>query len=115
MMKVGAGIARARGAIAGRIEFFVRVFVNAPPHLEKAPGSKDGASLRQLRRHDAVEHVYAAMDGFEDIERRADAHQIAWLVFRQKLRGEFAHRFALAFAFAHREPPDRVTVKCHLA
>ena len=32
-------------------------------------------------RHDAVEEVHAACDGFNDVRRRADAHQIARPVF----------------------------------
>ena len=115
MMEISARVARAGRAIAGRIEFLLRVFVNAAPHLQEPARSEDGAALGELRRHDAIEHVHAAMDGFENIERRAHAHQIARFVLRQKLRREFAHLFALVFAFAHREPANRKAVERHFA
>ena len=115
VMQIGARVARAGRAGAGGIELFVREFVNAAAHLEETARGEDGAALRQLRRHDAVEHVDAAMDGFEDIERRADAHEIARLVRRQKLRGELAHVLALALALADREAADGEAVERHLA
>ena len=49
------------------------------------------------------------------IERRADAHQIARPVVRQKLRGEFAHVLALALALADREPADGEPIERHFA
>ena len=55
------------------------------------------------------------MDGFENIERRADAHEVARLVLRQKLRGEFAHVLALALALPHGEPADGESVERHFA
>ena len=115
VMQVGARVARAGRAGAGRIEFLLGEFVNAAAHLQKAARGEDGAALRELRRHDAIEHVHAAMDGFENVERRADAHEVARLVLRQKLRGEFAHVLALALALADREPADGESVERHLA
>ena len=115
VMQIGARVARAGRAGASRIEFLLGEFVNAAAHLQKPARSENGAALRQLRRHDAIEHVHAAMDGFENIERRADAHEIARLVLRQKLRGEFAHVLALALALADREPADGESVEWHFA
>ena len=100
VMQVSAGVACARRARAGGIELFLGEFVNAAAHLQKTARREDSAPLRQLRRHDAVEHVDATVDGFENIERRADTHKVARFVVRQKLRGEFAQVFALALAFA---------------
>ena len=79
MMQIGAGIARAGGAGAGGIELFLGEFVNAAAQLQKAARGESAAALRDLRGDDAVEHVDAAMHGFEDVERRADAHEIARL------------------------------------
>jgi len=115
VMEVGAGIARTGRAIAGRIERLVREFVNPAAHLEKTARCEDGAALRQLRRHDAIKHVDPAMDGFEDVERSADAHQVTRLVCRQKRGGEFADLFALDFALADREAADGETIEGHFA
>ncbi len=115
VMQIGARVARAGRAGAGGIEFFVGEFVNAAAHLEKTARGEGGAALRQLRRHDAVEHVDAAMDRFEDVERRADAHEIARFVRRQELRGELAQVFALALALADCETADGETIEWHLA
>ena len=115
VMQVSAGVARAGRAGAGGIELFLGEFVNAAAHLQKAARGEDGAALRHLRRHDAIEHVHAAMHRFEDIERRADAHEVARLVVRQKLRGEFAQVLALALAFADRESADGESVERHFA
>ena len=115
VMQISAGVARAGRTSAGRIEFLFGEFVNAAAHLQKAARGKNRAALGELRGHDAIEHVHATMDGFEQIERRADAHEIARLVLRQKLRGEFAHVFALALALSHREATDGEPVEGHFA
>ena len=86
VMQVGARVARAGRAGALRIERLLGAFVDAAAQLQEAARGEGDAALRELRRHDAVEHVDAAMDGFEDIERRADAHEVARLVVRQELR-----------------------------
>ena len=114
-MEIRARVARAGRAIAIGIERFVGKFVNAAAQLQKSARGKSGAALRQLRRHDAIEHVHPAMDGFQQIERRAHAHQVTRLVVRQQSGRELADVFAFALALAHREPADRVTVERHLA
>ena len=86
MMEIRARVARAGRAGAVRIQLLLRAFVNAAAQLEKPARGESRAALRELRRHDAIEHVDAAMNGFEDIERRADAHEVARLVVRQQLR-----------------------------
>ena len=70
MMQVGAGVARAGGAMAQRIERTLDEFVNAPPQLQKAARSKGAAALRDLRGDNAVEHVHPAVHRFEDVEGR---------------------------------------------
>src|SRR4029453_2447794 len=84
-------------------------------HLEETAGGEDGAALCQLRRHDAVEHVDATMDRFEDVERSAHAHEIARFVRRKEVRGELAQVFALALTLADCETTDCETIERHLA
>jgi hypothetical protein len=37
-------------------------------------------------RHDAIEHIGAARHAFDQIDRRADTHEVARLALRQTLR-----------------------------
>jgi hypothetical protein len=115
VMQISAGVARTGRTSAGGIKFLFGEFVNAAAHLQKTARGEDGAALRELRGHDAIEHVHATMNGFEEIKRRADAHEVPRLVLRQKLRGEFAHVFALALALPHRESTDGEPVERHFA
>ena len=66
------------------------------------------------RRQDAVEHVDAALDHFEDAFWIADAHEVARLVRgeeRRRLRDRLEHRVA---RLPHAEPAERVAVEVEL-
>lgn len=114
-MEISARVAGAGRASALGIERVVGEFVNATAQLQIPARGKGAAALRDLSRDDAIEHVHAAMHGFEDIERRADAHEVAWTICRQKLRGEFAHVLALVLGLAHGQPADREPIERHRA
>src|SRR5450432_3668979 len=58
VMEIGPRIAGAGRTRTCRIEPFLREFVNAAAHLEETARSENSAALRQLRRHDAIEHVH---------------------------------------------------------
>lgn len=65
-------------------------------------------------RQDAIEHVNAARDRFEDVERLANAHQITRPVCGQK-RGCAVQRGAHGVkALADRKAADRIAVKADL-
>ena len=55
--------------------------------------------------------VSAQVDGFEDIDRRADAHQVARLVFREDAVDDLNHLVHLLGRFAHRQSADGVAVR----
>src|SRR5690349_19499451 len=76
---------------------------------------KHRAALRELRRNDAVEEIDPAMDRFENIERRADPHEIAGTVFRQLLRDDAGKLVTLRGCFTHGEPANGQPVKRQIA
>jgi hypothetical protein len=61
-----------------------------------------------------VEHVDAAVHGFEQVERRADAHEVARLVGREHRGRDLAGVLAFALAFADGETADREAVEGQL-
>ncbi len=113
MVEIGAGIARASRARAGGVELVLGELVNAAPQLQESARGEGASALGDLRGNDAVEHVHAAMHGFQDVERRADAHEVARLVAGQEFRAQGAHVLALALSLSDREPADRKAVECH--
>jgi len=74
VVQVGARIAGARRAGASRVKRRIRAFVNAPAQLQVAARGEDATPLRHLGRDDAVEHIHAPVDGFQNIERCTDSH-----------------------------------------
>ncbi len=111
VMEISAGVTRTGGTGALGIERLGGIFVNAAPQLQKAARGKGSAALRELRRHDAIEHVHAVMDRLQDIERCAHSHEIARLVGWQKFRCVFAHFLALVLPLTHRKPADREAIE----
>src|SRR5919198_1519739 len=54
----------------------------------QAAGGREGrAGAAEARREHAVEHVYSALDHFEDALRVADAHEIPGTLGREERRG----------------------------
>jgi len=75
------------------------------------PSAVKSCPLRPLRvRHHTVEHVHPALDAFEDVHRRAYAHQITRTVLRQYGVDHFDHLVHDLRRFAHGQSADGVTV-----
>ena len=62
------------------------------------------------RRHHAVEHVDSTLYAFKDIHRRADPHQITWLVFRQDSVDDLNHFVHHLRRFAHSQSTDGIAI-----
>ena len=101
MVEISARVARTRRAAALGIQRFVGKFIDAAPQLQIAARGEGRAALRDLRGDDAVEHVHAAMHRFENVERCADAHEVARAVVREELREDVCEFTAQLL------PPDR--------
>jgi hypothetical protein len=110
-MQVRPRVARTRFAAARCIERLIRDAVDAATEVELAARRERDAVLCERGRHDAVEHVDAAVHGLEQIERRADAHQVTRLVGGQQRRGQLGHVLALRTGLADGEAADRVAVE----
>ena len=113
VVEIGARVVLAGRAGAARVERLVRVLVHAPAQLQVAPRGEDPAALAEGRRQDAVEHVEAAVHGLEQVERRADAHQVARPVPRHSRGGLLADVLPLVAPLAHGQSADGQAVEGH--
>ena len=77
-------------------------------HVERALGGEEHGVAAVARRHDAVEHVDAEADGFEDVGGCAYAHEVAWSVLGQDAVDEFNHLVHDVGRFAHGQASDGV-------
>ena len=110
MMQIGARVLR-RWTGAFRIERAFVLGIFGVAQIEPAAPGEGLVMAARARRHHAVEHVDAAGNGFEQILRRADAHQIARPILRQHRSG---HRDGVehgGLPFTHRQPADRIAVE----
>ncbi len=64
-------------------------------------------------RQNAIEHVDAATHRFDQIERRADAHQVARLLLRKKRQRRIERGEHQLVPLAHRKPTDRIALEIH--
>jgi len=94
VVQIGAGKVARRRAAALCIERPRIGGVVGVLDIDRAETRKCQSMAAVARRHDAIEHVDAAGDRFEQIGGCADTHQIARLVGRQ-------HRGGLANDFEH--------------
>ena len=60
--------------------------------------------------HDAVEHVDTSLNGFEDVGRGADAHEVTGLVFGKDAVDEFNHLVHHIGGLTHGEAADGVAL-----
>ena len=67
---------------------------------------KSRMMTRETSRQDAIEDVNAAQNAIDQIFGRADAHQIARLVFGKIWIHHIEHRMHFVFGLAHRQPAD---------
>src|SRR5688572_1917408 len=111
MVNVATRVLLATPAIAPGIEGLLRELVHRPPHLQFAVRSKRHSSARQLRGNDAVEHIDAAVNALENVDRCAHAHEIARKIFRQMLSDPRRHVVALAVSFAYSQSSNGQAVK----
>ena len=106
MVQVGAaeiltGVAGAAFINRTLVEFVFGVF-----DFQIAKTGKQPAVTRIAGRHDAVEHIHAVCHAVYQVFRRADAHQIMWLVFRQDRADGAQHTVHFGLRFANRQAAD---------
>ena len=107
--EVGAGVAAAVGVDREHVLAEARV------GQANAPGGRvDHAGARVARREHAVEHVDAACDAFDEVDRTPDAHQVACLRLVDVRQGVVEHVAHRAVALADRQAADRDAVEADL-
>ena len=105
VVQVGAAVVARGGAAARGVEGPRILGVPGIPQVDLA-GPGEGLTVPPgAGRHDAVEHVGAARHGLDQVERRADAHEIAGLVRGQAASGQLQRVEHGGLAFP--PPPGR--------
>ena len=66
-------------------------------------------------RHDTVEHVNAAFDGFEDVDGCSDAHEVAWAVGGKNVVDNLNHLIHHLRRFAYGQSADSVAFGVELS
>ena len=115
MVQIGAAVLRVHKGVAAGVygREVVRPFGVA--HVEHALGGKEHGVAAVARGHHAVEHIHAALYGFEDIYRRANAHEIARAVGGQNVIHHLNHFVHLFRRLAHGQSADGVALRAEVA
>ena len=83
MMNVGTGKMTTGVTLAGFIQWFAVVLISGVADSDIAKACEKPSVAGIPGWHDAVEHVDALGDAFNQILRRTDTHQVAGLVVRE--------------------------------
>ncbi len=111
VVEIGARVLDTRRAGAAGVEGRLGELVDAAVQVQAAARRECHSLLGQDRRHGAVEHVDATIDRLQEVERGADAHEIAREMLGQERRRERGTALAFDLALADREAADRVAVE----
>ena len=79
-------------------------------HIDSTEAGEELAVASVTGRHDAVEHIDASFDPFQQIDRGTYAHQVTRLIFRQDLVYDLDHLIHLIGRLANGQSPDSVSI-----
>ena len=113
VVDVGPAEVCAGVAVAARVDGVEVAAVVLVGEADPAAAGEEGGAAGIAGRDDAVEHVHAALDAFEDILRQADPHEIAGFVLREKRRGHGDDFFEQFQPFTDRDPADGIAGEIH--
>ena len=111
MAQIGARVGRIHPRVAGRIDGREVVRPLAVLDVDDTFGGKQHPVAAVAGRHHAVHHVDTAVDGFQDVGRRADAHQVAGSVGRQDGADLLDHLVHHLMWLAHGQTSDGVPLR----
>src|SRR5262245_12295765 len=111
MVEIGSRKVRGGGACACLVERPRIVGMPGIAEIEPAEAGEGLAVPARARRHHAVEHVDAARHRLDDVERRADAHEIAGPLLRQQRRGDIDGGEHLRLGLPDRKPANGIAVE----
>ncbi len=111
MPHIGAG--KIPATIAGAALFHGAKIIGIAAGLDGdgAVAGKGGAVAGMARRHDAVKHIDAAGDAFDDLNPVADAHQVAGVVRRDMGDREIDSAHHFGFRFTDADAADGIAVE----
>src|SRR5690242_18779659 len=111
VVQIGPRIAGADHAPAGRIDRRLVPLIAGLLDQHAAERRKQPAGPSMTRGHDAIEKIDAPRDGFQQVFRHTDAHEIAWFRRRQFRRRDVEHAVHVGLAFADRKSSDGIAVR----
>ena len=111
MAEVGAGEILAGIALATLLDRGGVLGERGVFEIEGSAGSEGGAVAGEAGGENAVEHVHAAGDHFEDLRRGAEAHRVTRVGFRQEGNGILDGGEHLGFGFADTHTADGVAIE----
>ena len=108
VVEVGEGVDVVAVGVAFGVDGVEAGFPLFVFNVDGAVGSEEKSVAAVAGGHYAVEHVNAAFDGFENVGRSADAHEVAWAVEGKDGVDNFNHLVHGFGGFAHGEAADGV-------
>jgi len=108
----GVGLAGIAGTCG--IDRPLHALIRGAPQIAPAETGECNPLPRQRRRQNAIEHIDAAMHGFEQIAGRAHSHEISRPILGQPLGHGGRAVLARRHGFAHREAADGKAVEGQL-
>ena len=83
--------------------------------VHHAVPSEDHSVATVPRRHNAVEHIYAAFNRLQDVPRRTDAHQVTGFVLREDIVANLDHVIHHFGRLAYRQTAYGIPVSVKVA
>ena len=111
--KVGFGVMLAAIAIAFVIEGGEIVFVFGALDVDTAMGRPKRAVTSEAGWKDAVEHIDASFDAFEEVVKGTDAHKVTWFFWWEVSDGVFDHLDADVSRLADGSATDGIAREVH--
>ena len=108
MTQIGPGILCVNESFAIGVDGREIVFPLLVTHVHDAFRSKNHTVATVARRHNAVKHIDATGDAFENIGRCANPHQITRLILRQNGVDQFCHLIHFFSRFTHGQSTNGV-------
>src|SRR3989338_4971533 len=115
MVKVRTAITAAGVALAFRIDRFGIEFITSTFDIYFSKRRKEGSVTGIASRHNAVEHINTTFDVLNQIFRRSNPHEIAWLISGHQWGSVFNRIVHEIVRFTDRETSDSKYVIIHRA
>src|SRR4051794_40458876 len=113
MMDIGAAERPTRGAWATGLNRLLVLSEAGITDVKRPVGGEGLPGAAGARWEHAIEHVDTARDGFDDVVRLADTHEVARLVGWKHLNSKIEATEHRLLSLPDGETPDRITIKAN--